>query len=106
MIGELRNRITIIRNVYESDGYGGQVLKTSNTRKVWAGIKNASGTEGMDMSAVVNTKTRTLVIRRTDIEPSDEIEMDGKRWLVSNIEKQDGKELYLLVYIREKEVSA
>jgi SPP1 family predicted phage head-tail adaptor len=106
MIGDMRNRVRIVRKVYESDGYGGEVCTGTAAGQVWAGIKNASGTEGMDMSAVVNTKTRTLVIRRTDIEPSDEIEMDGKRWLVSNIEKQDGKELYLLVYIREKEVSA
>jgi len=105
MIGDMRNRVRIVRKVYESDGYGGEVCTGTAAGQVWAAVKTASGSEGVDMDAVVNSKTRQIIIRRTDIKASDEVEMDGKTWLVSNVERQDDKQMYLLVSLREKEVS-
>ena len=104
-IGALRHYITIKRIEWKSDGYGGQIQDKTKTKKVYAQVKTATGTEAITEGAIQNTKTRTLIIRNTDIRPSDFILMDGEEFNISNIERYDDKPDYLLVNIRGKEVS-
>ena len=105
MIGQMRNIIEIRRPEYVSDGYGGQTLKLTKTKRVWAHVKSASGTKQLVDGAVQNTKTKQIVIRNTDIRASDYIVLDGAEYNISDIERIEDKPFYLLVYLRGREVT-
>ena len=79
MIGQMRNIIEIRRPEYVSDGYGGQTLKLTKTKRVWAHVKSASGTKQLVDGAVQNN--------------------------ISDIERIEDKPFYLLVYLRGREVT-
>lgn len=104
-IGKLRHLVYIIRKEYTSDGAGGQVQTGQSRRAVWAAIKTASGTEAISDGAVTNSKTRTYVIRATDIKAADFIEADGEQWNISNIEALDDRPAYMLVYCRRDHIT-
>lgn len=104
-IGQLRNIIEIRRTEYTSDGYGGQTASRTKSKKVWAHVKSASGSEALADGAVQNTKTKQLIIRVTDIKASDSVVLDGEEYNISDIERIDDKPFYLLVYLRGREVT-
>lgn len=105
MIGQLRHRVTISRPVYASDGYGGQVKTGTSDRAVWAQIEKASGSEALTDGAVQNIQNRTVIIRFTDIRPSDFLIIDGDRWNISDVEFVDDKPFYMRVWIRRDSVT-
>ena len=104
-IGELRHFIYIVRPMLESDGHGGQRMTGFTKKAAWAHIKSASGTEALADGAVTNTQTRTLIIRRTDINAADYVLIDGEKWLISDVEALEDKPFYMSVLIRRNSIT-
>ena len=105
MIGRLRHKIIIIRPSYRSDGSGGQIADGETRRPGWAYIMKAAGNETLNNGAVTNAKTENILIRRTDVQTSDHIIMDGAAWKISDISAYKDRAAYLILSIRRDQVT-
>lgn len=97
-IGDLRERITILRMVKgEPDGGGGWLpAKKVEVARVWAKCTPISGRERVDARAVQATAMyRVTIRRRTDMTEADWIEWNGERMNIRFLPRVSSKESFM-----------
>ena len=104
MIGDLRYRVKLIRNVYKDDGSGGMIPKSTTTRELYMGVIKESGKEDLEHKAITATKTLECIIRFTkDILNSDIIEFDGVEYEIKAIGSNTAKSAYTYLTLESRE---
>lgn len=85
--GELRERITISRSVFEDDGIGGSITSESIIFSGWASVAAKKSKDGLLGGRDVEIRTHLVIMRMPGTEPQkgDVITWRGKSHLVKAV---------------------
>jgi len=95
-VGELDQRIKILRQQLTPDGMGGNSLAWSEVSEVWAHVRPKGGREVTEFDRVNGQASYLIVVRnRLDIKDSDTIEWGGVRFNISVRKQPSKRALYM-----------
>lgn len=103
-IGQLRERVTIERNIRPSDGRGGRTQGFTPTKTVWAAVRAVSVRERANLQQVQGANLYVVTIRyRTDVTGDCRLVWRG-RYLYPRGEPYDpdGKRAWLEIECEER----
>lgn len=64
--GQLRQRVSVMKETLVSDGQGGQFPEWSEDFKIWANIKPVSGSQRLHLGAIDSTVSHIIETRYRD----------------------------------------
>lgn len=69
--GQLRQRVSVMKETLISDGMGGEWPEWQEERKIWANIKPVSGSQRLHLDAIDSTISHVIETRYTGKELTD-----------------------------------
>lgn len=95
-IGELDQRISIIRQSTMSDGIGGRTSTPSIVATVWAKVIAQAGRERFHADRLNAESSYRFIIRhRSDVLESDRVQWNGALFNIRSVIREGGRPLYL-----------